>query len=82
MASVKPVKGIYGKKLPNGNVSEWLMVVVLKTTEGNTSAGSNPAISAKYMLAWSSRLARHPFKVETLGSNPTAGTSQYGKMLL
>ena len=33
----------------NGNVTEWFKVLVSKTSVGNTTAGSNPAISANFI---------------------------------
>ena len=41
----------------HGEVSEWFMVLVLKTSEGQTSVGSNPTFSANNIIkvdAWRS----------------------------
>ena len=60
---------------PYGEMSEWFKELVLKTSEGNTSVGSNPTLSANIGM-WLSLVERLIWVQDAAGSNPVIPTSQ------
>ena len=50
-------------KIDHGEMAEWSIAAVLKTVEGNTSGGSNPSLSAKWLQDDFKMVVRIAFKI-------------------
>ena len=46
-----------------GEMAEWSIAAVLKTVEGNTSGGSNPSLSAKWLQNDFKMVVKTAFKI-------------------
>ena len=46
-----------------GEMAEWSIAAVLKTVEGNTSGGSNPSLSAKWLQDDFKMVVKTAFKI-------------------